>query len=85
MGGKWIIKFSSNKDKQEQIDKPLHVGDYKQTNINGVEILTENFSTSPICTDVRTINLEVHSSMFTARNFISKLDLTALTRMIQDL
>ena len=63
----------------------LYIGDYKQTNINGVENLTTNLPALPECTNVRTIHFEVHSNLAVARDFISKLDLAAINRMIQEL
>ena len=60
----------------------LYMGDYKKTNSNGVEKLVENFTPSPECTNVRTVNIDVHSSLSVAQLFISKLDLAAINRMI---
>lgn len=62
----------------------LFIGGYKTTNTNGKKLLEENFVASPVCCDARAILIEIHSSQVTANNFISKLDIPGLNRIIQE-
>ena len=62
----------------------LYIGDYKTTNTNGKKLLEENFTSTLACCDARTMLIEVHSSQSMANSFISKLDMPALNRIIQE-
>lgn len=62
----------------------LYLGEFKKTTTDGREMIMEGFTETPLCTKVRTIELEVHSNLPLAREFISKLDLAALNRLIRD-
>lgn len=63
----------------------LYLGDYTLVNENGKQLLKENFGKSADCTNARTLLIEVHSNPAVADLFISKLNLTAFNRIIQDL
>ncbi len=63
----------------------LYLGDYHMVNENGKQLLKESFGKISDCTNARTMLIEVHSSPAVADLFISKLDLTAFNRLLQDL
>ena len=63
----------------------LYIGDYKTTNTSGKKLLEENFVSTPDCCNARTMIIEVHSSQAIANNFVSKLDIPGLNRIIEEL
>ena len=63
----------------------LYIGDYTLSNKNGKQLLEENFGKTTDCCNARTMVIEVHSSQTVANNFIGKLNLPALNRIIKEL
>ena len=63
----------------------VYLGDYTLVNTNGKQMLEENHATTTICTDVRTMRIDIRSNPGVAELFLHKLDLAACNRIIQEL